>query len=275
MYLAYWGLGESPFRGNLDPRFFHSGAPQDEALARLHFLVEQRRTLGLLLGQTGSGKSMLFEVLARELGIVRRQAVTLSLVGLARRDFLWLLTSQLGCEVRPASDEFTLARALEDHLQANRFQQIATILLLDDADSANAAVLDEIARLAHQAQTTDASLTMALAAPATSLHKLGIRLLELAELRVDLDGWDADDTAGFVKKSLSVAGRSTPIFAESAFERLHQLTAGTPRRIKQLADLALLAGAGANVAHIDGELVDGVFCELGVVTPDPPVGAAG
>jgi type II secretory pathway predicted ATPase ExeA len=270
MYLAYWGLGESPFRSHLDRRYFHRGPSQDEALARLHFLVDQRRTLGLVLGEPGSGKSLLLEVLAKELGVVNRQVATASLLGIGRREFLWLLGGQLGSEVSPAAGEFALSRAIEDQIVANRFQQIATILLLDDADEARGEVLDEIARLAHLNQTSDAGLTMVLAAGERQLHHLGTRILELAELRVDLEGWDEDDTAGFVKKSLAVAGRSTPIFTESALRRLHSLTGGTPRRIKQLADLALLGGAGANVAQIEGELIDSVFHELGVVTPAPP-----
>src|SRR4051794_40746625 len=73
MYQAYWGLGESPFRGHLDARYFHQSATQEEALARLHFLVEERRTLGLLLGEAGSGKSQLFEIFAAQLPRFRRQ----------------------------------------------------------------------------------------------------------------------------------------------------------------------------------------------------------
>ncbi|MEX0676403.1 MAG: AAA family ATPase [Pirellulales bacterium] len=274
MYLAYWGLSQSPFRGNLDPRYFQQGPAQDEALARLDFLVEQRRTLGLLLGGPGSGKSLLLEFFARELGVVNRQPAVVSLVGIGRREFLWLLGGQLGTETLSSAGEFALGRAVEDHIIANRHQQIATILLLDDADEAAREVLDEIARLARLNQISDARLTMVLAARGRQLHKLGTRILELAELRVDLVGWDQDDTAAFVKKSLAAAGRSTPIFSESALRRLHELTGGVPRRVKQLADLALLGGAGANLAHLESDLIDAVFDELGVVTTDSPVGAA-
>ncbi len=67
MYLSYWGLAESPFRASLDARFFHQGLAHEEALARLHFLVDEQRTLGLLVGASGSGKSMLLEMFARQL----------------------------------------------------------------------------------------------------------------------------------------------------------------------------------------------------------------
>ena len=67
--------------------------------------------------------------------------------GIELEQFLWLASSQLGVEVSRAANRFTLARALEDHLVANRYQQISTVLLLDDADEASAEVLSEIARL--------------------------------------------------------------------------------------------------------------------------------
>ena len=64
MYQSHWGLRESPFRNCLDPQSFYQSPTHEEALARLHFLVEQHRRLGLLLGPAGSGKSLLLEVFA-------------------------------------------------------------------------------------------------------------------------------------------------------------------------------------------------------------------
>jgi type II secretory pathway predicted ATPase ExeA len=47
-------------------------------------------------------------------------------------------------------------------------------------------------------------------------------------------------------------------------DRLHELAHGIPRRVSQLADLALLAGAGRNLDQIDAEVVETVYQELGV-----------
>ncbi len=53
MYQQYWGLRESPFSGGLEVSRFFATANHDEALARLHFLVEGRRHLGLVAGKFG------------------------------------------------------------------------------------------------------------------------------------------------------------------------------------------------------------------------------
>ena len=52
---------------------------------------------------------------------------------------------------------------------------------------------------------------------------------------------------------------------DAAASKLHELTQGTPRRLLQLCDLTLLAGAGREVPEIDADLVESVYYELGVV----------
>jgi type II secretory pathway predicted ATPase ExeA len=81
MYQAHWGLRESPFRGLLDPKFFYQSPTHDEALARLQFLVHDRRRLGLLIGPSGSGKSLLLEVFADQLRRSAQPVAKLSLLG--------------------------------------------------------------------------------------------------------------------------------------------------------------------------------------------------
>ena len=265
MYLAYWGLGCAPFRGNFDPRFFFEGPSQEEALARLNFLVDERRTLGLLLGESGSGKSQLLEQFTRRLGRIGRQVVLLQAAGSSLREFLWTMASQLGAEPSGDIGDFALVRLVTDHLVANRYQQLATILLVDDAELAGAGVHDEIMRLA-ELDGGNLGLTIILAAQNSRLHRLGPRILELADLRIDLDGWEADDTAAFVKQALHEAGRSTPVFSDAALASLHDFSCGVPRRVKQLADLALLAGAGDNLVQIESPTVESVYRELGVIT---------
>lgn len=269
MYQAYWGLGQSPFRGSLDPKFFYQSPAQEEALARLHFLADDRRTLGLLLGESGSGKTTLLEAFARELGRGQRQRALFSLIGLSAHEFLWQCSAALGVEAPPQASQFTLTRALVDHIAANRYQQIPTVLLLDDTDLAGVEVLDQVVRLAQLDTAGQSPLTIVLSAQPQRLHAIGTRLLELADLRIDLEAWESDDTTAFVRQSLALAGRTAPLFTDAALSRLHLLADGIPRRVKQLADLALLAGAGGNLAQIEPDTLEAVYHELAVVSAAP------
>lgn len=264
MHEAYWGLHESPFRAWLDPRFYYDSATHEEAQSRLKFLIEHGRRLGLLLGGRGSGKSLSLAVLARDL---RRRAcpvAQVNLLGLETRELLWTLTSELGAHLPIDTPIFGLWRTLGDLFIEQRHLRIPTVLLLDGADQASPEVQTDLLRILALDPAPEAKLTMILAASRTQANKLGSRLLDLAELRIELDRWEEADTVAFLTKSLAKAGRQTPVFEPRAAARLHELSRGVPRQVRQLAELALVAGAGQELAQIDEPTIDAIYQELSV-----------
>jgi general secretion pathway protein A len=264
-YRAHWGLTEAPFRGAFDARFFYESPTHEEALARLQFLVEDRQRLGLLLGETGTGKSMLLEVFARNLRRNGSQVANISLAGADLREFLWLIAAELGLNPSGRDDVFRLWRGVLDRLAENRYQQLDTVLLFDDAHEAPREVFEHISRLVQMDRAPTARLTVVLAITAGRAAAIDARLLELTELRIDLDRWDEPDTIGYLNWSLAQAGRKTPAFSDEAMIRLHALSDGVPRRVNQLASLALMAGAARQIPLIDGETVASIHHELGVI----------
>ena len=112
MYQSHWGLRESPFHEAVDPQVFYQSPTHEEALARLHFLVEQHRRLGLLLGPEGSGKSLLLEILAAELRRHGPVVARVNLTGISGDEMLWSLAAQFGRNLdRCDSDAGALAGA--------------------------------------------------------------------------------------------------------------------------------------------------------------------
>jgi type II secretory pathway predicted ATPase ExeA len=53
-----------------------------------------------------------------------------------------------------------------------------------------------------------------------------------------------------------------PVFAATAVARLHELAQGIPSRVRQLADLALVAGAATSAAEISESIVESASREL-------------
>jgi type II secretory pathway predicted ATPase ExeA len=264
MYQAHWGLQDSPFRGFLDPKCFYQSPTHEEALARLHFLSEQRRRLGLLVGPSGSGKSLLLEVFAQQLRRTARPVAKLSLLGVEPAEMLWLLAAGWGLSLNPTQSLATLWRAVTDRLIEYRYQRVAAVALLDDADQADPQLLQHVARLARFDPSPEMRLTLVLASRNEGMLKLGEPLRELVDLRIEVEPWEAADTEEFLHVRLAQAGRQSPVFAEAAVTRLHELSHGIPRHVSRLADLALLAGAGQQLQQIDAGVVEEVCKELAV-----------
>ena len=267
MFRNHWGLRESPFRGSLDWRSFFPSPTHEEALARLQFLVEERHRLGLLFGASGCGKSLVLEIFSRQLRRTSAQVANISLQAVDVREFLWLIAAELGLSPNRRDDVFTLWRAVLDRLSENCYQQFNTVLLLDNADDASASVLEHVARLSQfQGADRGASrLTIVLAANAATAMRLPARLLEAAELRIDVEPWEPGDTVQYVHEAIERSGAESPIFTTDAIYHLHDLCGGIPRRVNQLANLSLLAAAGRKLTEIDTDTVESAYHELAVV----------
>jgi general secretion pathway protein A len=265
MYESHWGLRESPFHDGSDPLSFYQSPTHDEALARLHFLVEQHRRLGLLLGPEGSGKSLLLEILTAQLRRRGPVVARVNLTGISGDEMLWSLAAQFGRNLDRCDSTPALWRALTDRLAAFRYQQVDAVILIDDADRAGNSVVPHLIRLAKLEPTPQPRLTLILAGDRLTISRLGDTLLGLSELRIDLEAWRPDDIAGYLDRSLRQAGGSASIFNEPAIERLCELSHGIPRQVRLLADLSLVAGAGRHLQTIDAGVVESVYHELATV----------
>jgi general secretion pathway protein A len=218
-------------------------------------MVEARRRLGVLLGESGMGKSTLLEAAARRLARAGTAVVAIDALGLSTRELLWQLAAGLQTAPQADAEAPRLWRQIADRVVENRLQQVHTVLLVDDAGQAGPDVLTQLARLARLDASPAARWTMVLAAePGQAVH-WSESLRELVDLRIEVEPWELDDTIGFLQTSLVEAGSTGPLFDDDALSTLHELSGGVPRRISRLADFALLAGAAAGAERVDATLV--------------------
>jgi general secretion pathway protein A len=259
MYQADWGLAHSPFssasaRPNLAASPVHA-----EALARLDFMWESRCAFGLLLGSGGSGKST---VLAEFGARAERSGALVALASAAVSEELALLVPLAdGLQIDSEEDAGLLWRRLIDRLEELKLENLAGVVLLDDLDRSAPNVLALVERLLAVA---GAQLTIVATAQAESARRIGPRLLEQAALRIDLNPWNEEETREYLDSSLKNAGRLQSAFEEGAARRLFELSGGAPRKVNQLAQLALLAGAVQKLERIDEGTIDAVQEELSV-----------
>lgn len=262
MPLEYWGLERWPFLQVAPTHQFYPTAAHDEALARMEFLVEGRRRVGVLLGDSGVGKSLMLRVAAARLARRGCAVVVIESLGLSTREMLWQLACGLQTAPRDDADVAWLWRRLADRVIENRLQQRATVLLVDEAGQAGPDLTTQLARLARLDPHSAAQWTMILAAEPAQAARWNSTLQNAVDLRIELGTWSPDDTVGYLQTALVECGRLEPVFEPDALDRIHECSGGLPRQVNRLADYALLAGAAAKVDSIDSALVEAAYEEI-------------
>jgi type II secretory pathway predicted ATPase ExeA len=260
--LAHWGLQRWPFCGVPDAARFYPTEATNEALARIEHLVEGGRRLGALLGEPGTGKTLVLQAVARRLARQSCAVVMVDTQGLSTREMLWQVASGLGAVPSEGADVAQLWRQIADRVVENRLQQIATVLLVDNAGLAGPDAITQLMRIARLDAIPSARWTIVLAAAPAQASRWPQTLRDLVDLRIDLRQWELEDTVGYVQTALVESGRMEPLFDDSALAMLHERAEGVPRRVARLADYALLAGAAAGLSLIDRAVVEGADQDL-------------
>ena len=259
MDLAFWGFRHWPFERAASGHRPFVGASHDEALARLLFLVEERRRCGLLSGATGIGKSCLLRQVQSSAMRLGRLCVRVDATGLDGNELTWRVAD--GCQADCEADD-SPAR-LWSRLQT-RFSGLAVVeqpvvALIDHFDLVEFGCSQSLRRLMQLADATDAELTVLIAARERHAAPL---LLDAVELHVELSAWSEDETARFLWDSLRRAGSCEAIFTADAIQAIHALAHGNPSQVVWLCDLALLAALSEDRRRVDSQVVEAAAMEL-------------
>lgn len=259
MYQTYWGLQKSPFGPRAEGESLLESPVHAEALARLDFLRESGAPLGLLLGPAGSGKSAVLAEFAQRVAHTGALVAIAGVAGAEAQHVLPVLAS--GLQFDGQGSELESWRNLVDRCEELKLEGLAAVVLLDDLDRSTAGARALVERLMG---LPDAPLTIVASARPETALRLGSCLLDQAALRIDLAPWNEAETREYLQGSLSRAGRQQPAFDDASVRRLFELSGGAVRKVNQLAQLALLAGAGQKLVQIDAETIDAVQEELSV-----------
>ena len=74
-----------------------------------------------------------------------------------------------------------------------------------------------------------------------------------------LQEFDLAQTTTYITHRLGIHGGGREIFSDQAIEAIHRNSAGIPRRINNLCDLALLMGSQQETELIRPELIESIW----------------
>jgi general secretion pathway protein A len=256
MYTSFFGLQEKPFAITPDPRYLYLSGRHAEALAHLMYGINEAGGFIQLTGEVGTGKTTVIRSLLEQLPGHADVALILN-PRVTPAEFLLTICEELHVHVPDSGQGSTktLMDLLGRHLLDTHARGRRVVLIVDEAQNLSTETLEQV-RLLTNLETATTKLLQIILIGQPELRTLldQPELRQLAQRitgRYHLDPLSAEESAGYVKHRMRVAGATAEVFTPSALREIHRLSGGIPRVINVICDRALL-GAFTQEDHRAG-----------------------
>jgi len=270
MYLQYWNLDCQPFECHYLPRFFFRSRSHQAALLKLRYLIDSNKGAGLLIGETGSGKSCLVSCLASELDETHYPFITLHYPLLEPKELIACFAAELSTDGVDSCDSDApadlLLRNLRENLKQHRDAGRHPVIILEGAHLIEDGSVFQTLQLILDIRQETPFTVILTGQPSLLARVAGVpELDQRLGVKSFLQPLTNEETAGYIRHRLNVAGVQSELFSQDAMAELHALSGGLPRQINRLADLALLVGYADNLTDLSAGVVSSVADEISTV----------
>lgn len=280
MYKSFFGLKESPFNVNPDPRYLFFTKQIEETLTGLMYGIQTRKGFITLTGEVGTGKTTLIN---RLLDWLRKRRTRTAFLFNSRMntnqlfDFI-LAEFEIACDSKSKSQQLMKL----NHWLLERYRMGETVVLIvDEAQNLTFPVLEEIRLLTNLETSTEKLLQIVLSGQPELEERL--RLPELRQLRQRImlrcktAQLTKEETRDYISQRLKIAGASAEsIFSPQALDTIHLYSMGIPRVINLLCEHSLVNAFVENQRPIQPKIIEAVAREfqLDEVEPIAPEGGS-
>ncbi len=254
MYFTYFGLAQAPFKITPDTRLFFPGGNRGAVLESLVYAVTSGEGIVKVVGEVGSGKTMLCRMLARELP-ESIEIVYLPNPSLSPEHILHAIAFELKLRAAPSDSRLKVLHTLQEYLIQRHARNIRVVTFIEEAQGMPIETLEEI-RLLSNLETQDEKLLQIVMFGQPELDETlaNPRIRQLKE-RITysfyLTPFTAPQVAEYLTTRLRACGyQGMGLFTRGAVRRLTHRSRGLVRRINILADKSLLAAYAANAVKV-------------------------
>ncbi len=260
MYKDFYGLRELPFELTPNPRYLYLTRSHHEALSNLQYGLSAGKALTLLVGEAGTGKTTLLRAAVASEWCRHVRCVCVNNPTLTRDEFIEVLARAFDLGPQASRSKTTLLAEIEQLLRERGSRGETTALVVDEAQSLSAELLEEIRLLSNLETATEKLLPLVLAGQpelSARLEEPGLRQLkQRVALRCELTPFGLKETAGYIASRIRTAGgEASRMFTKEAVMLVHECSHGVPRMVNVMCDNALVNGFALGRRPVDRAIV--------------------
>jgi type II secretory pathway predicted ATPase ExeA len=266
MYETYFNLKERPFTAVPRPDHYFPATAVEAARTTLVRCIERGEGVALIIGPSGTGKSMLCGVLAERFKSQFQVALLTGGHLDTRRALLQAVLHELHQPYR-GMDEGELRLALVDHATLDEAGGRGILLLVDEAHHLPLKLLDEIRTMTNLMRKHQPAVRLVLAGNHALEERFASPKLESLSQRVSarcyLEPFGQSETVAYIHRRFVMSGgHGAEIFPVEACQTVHKATDGVPRLVNQICDHALLMAQSAGLRQIAPAQIEAAWADL-------------
>lgn len=259
MYETFFQFERRPFAATPDPACFFHCETITSIVEQLTVCIEHGQGIGILTAPPGMGKTLLCQRLVKNLHERFRMIFLGNSNFPTRRSLLQAILFETGVEFS-RKDEQELRHELRNVLRELREQYEAVVLIVDEAHSFEAELLEEIRTLVDLGDEGHPLVRVILSGQLELEERMTDRQFDAINQRISthvyLESLSIDDSIGYLRHRVKWAGgEPREVFSEDAETIIARASCGVPRCLNQLADHSLLLGFAADEAPVSESTV--------------------
>jgi len=245
MYQEHFGLSRSPFKITPDTSLFFEGNQRGAALDALLYAIHSGEGIIKVVGEVGSGKTMLCRMLEVRLSN-DVDVIYIANPSLSPDNILHVIAHELNLDVNNEMSKVDVMQRIQAHLLKKHASNRQVVLFVEEAQSMPIETLEEIRLLSNLETDQNKLLQMVLFGQPELDEKLSQPQIRQLKERIthsfNLSPFPPDDTLKYLNFRLRAVGYKGPdIFTKKTAGVVKKYSDGLTRRINILADKSMLA----------------------------------
>jgi type II secretory pathway predicted ATPase ExeA len=260
-FVSHFGLNENPFADCVSPTYFFRTASHAEAVRNMTLAVEFKASLGLVTGPSGTGKTLVTQLLLQTFDDPRYRAILVLVTpGLSKTGLLREILSELNLALPVGVNRVQdLMKLLSNHIIELHQQGQRLIILIDECHLLSADCLHVVRTISNIETPQEKLVTCLLFGESRLAQRLTHPSYESLQNRIYLRSEIAPLTVAeatqYLKFRLMTAGRLSDSFTPEALTAIHGHAGGICRSMNKLAMLCMIEGADRRSPVIDEAIV--------------------